>query len=70
VGDAIAVTVTVIVFSPVELAVVREEVGIGVVDELSSSPSQSPSSFGSFESTESVLSFPVMPPSRPPDTKR
>jgi len=61
VGDAVAVTVTVTVFSPVEVALVREEVGIGVVDELlsPSPPSQSPSSFGS---TESVLSFPVMPP--------
>jgi len=61
VGDAIVVTVTVIVLSellaesPVELAVVELVVREVVVDELSP-PSQL------FASTELVASFPVMPP--------
>ena len=55
--------------SPAELAVAElivTEVGIVVVDELSSSlSSQSPSSSGSFVPVEPVVlvvSFPVMPP--------
>ena len=70
VGDtkvvAVAVTVTVLPEPPVELAVaelIATEGEIAVLDELSPSPpSQSPSSFGSFATTELVVSFPVMPP--------
>ena len=67
VGDtkvvAVAVTVTVLPEPPVELAVPELIATEGVLDELSPSPpSQSPSSFGSFATTELVVSFPVMPP--------
>lgn len=74
-GVAISVTVTVTI-PPVELSVVLvelivEEVGIVVVDELSPSPSsQPPSLFGSFASILLFVSFPVMPPGTPADTKR
>lgn len=74
VGDSVTVTVTMPTAESVELGVAElivTEVGIAVVDELSSSPSsQSPSPSGSSTSVEFVVSFPVMPPWRPADTKR